>query len=309
MIIANMIISDRDEPYLPWVLLSIEEIADFLIVNDNSGKKGNPNLEIIKQSSFYKKSKVHIVRTVFNGFGEARTICLNETARLGELYGWTGEWILNMDSDEVHLPYLQRIKRFVLPKVPKSVGYLEGYYFQMVMSYDYVYSIERRHNMLFRFIKGMRWEGEVHEQLKGGKGKRVPLPYIYFHYGYVRDVTVLREKLTWYEQLAGNIKNVRLLDERKDSFLDWQAKSLFPLTIPHPECIRGFIRQEKVRRGQDFRRMEDLMRIEQRNIFRKLAAIKRQFLFEALHTVRKGEMFARELIWSLLEILVRARLR
>lgn len=299
MIVANLIVSDKDEPFLPCALASIEDVADYLVINENSGNEGNPNLEVIEKCALSRQSKIRLVRTTFNGFGNARNICLKETSELASTKGWSNVFILNIDSDEVHTTCLSEIKNALLPKVPDGVDCLDGYYYQFVMSYDYLYSIERRHNMLFRLQEGLFWEGEVHEKLQGCAGDKIPIPYLYFHYGYMREIPTLREKLIMYEKMCRNEKNVRLLEEEKhDTFLDWQARFFFPFRRSHPECMGELIKRERMRRAGDFERMEAVMRREHKNLMKMLASRKRELVFYALQSLRKAQMMVRECLWT-----------
>lgn len=182
---ANAIFGDRPEPFFSSCLASVETAIDFLVANDNSANPDNPNLKVLQESRLYREGKAAIIRTDLSrmsGFDEARNLCLQET---GKRFDRKEVWVLYLDCDEVHADGLRELTREFLPRLPWRSAVVDGYFYQFLQSFDYYYSLDRRHNLLFRYHPGLYWEKPIHSELRGIRGGRVPTGYVYFHYGYL----------------------------------------------------------------------------------------------------------------------------
>ena len=199
-VVANTIMGDRPEPFLPYCLESIHDAVDYLVLNDNSGNSNNPNLKYIKDSWIWKEGRVKLLPGLLSelgGFHGARNICLDETNKLG-LNG--DVWVLYLDCDEVHPESLTVLTRRILPVVSDNIGVVEGYFFQFLQSFKYYGSIDHRHNLLFRYNPAIRWIEPIHSKLVNIKGERFVTPYVYFHYGYVYSPENLYRRFELYHE-------------------------------------------------------------------------------------------------------------
>ncbi|HEY3674740.1 MAG TPA: hypothetical protein VGK84_01980 [Candidatus Tumulicola sp.] len=194
LVAAHLILGPREEPFLAALLTSIENVADVLIVNDNGGGASDPGGALGK-SAFARRGALIVERRSFEGFATARNACLQIHAR-----ECSAPWVAFVDADEVHGAAAARIVQH-LPNVPGGIGFVDGYTWHFFQSFDYYTSIERR-MAFFRFDRAARWNGDVHERLGGVPGQRVPLPYVYGHYGHALAPRRHAEKGRHYSSLG-----------------------------------------------------------------------------------------------------------
>jgi Glycosyl transferase family 2 len=191
---AHLILGPRDEPFLPAMLESIASVASLLIVNDNSPEP-SPHASVLRGSPFGLQGRVLVDRSPFSGFAAARNRCLRLHAQ-----AQAGGWVAFIDADEVHGSLVARIAAH-LGGIPAAYDFVDAYTWHFFQSFDYYTSIERR-MMFFRFDSSLRWEGSVHEQLLGLRGKRIALPYVYAHYGHTLQPRRHAEKGRHYSSLG-----------------------------------------------------------------------------------------------------------
>jgi hypothetical protein len=191
---AHLILGAREEPFLAAMLDSIASAANLLIVNDN-GPEPSAHTTILNASRFGREGRIAIDRTPFSGFAAARNVCLRMHERVGG-----GQWVAFIDADEVHGPPVERIAKN-LARLPPEYDFVDAYTWHFFASFDYYTSIERR-MAFFRFVPGARWEGKVHEQLAGIRGRRLALPYVYGHYGHTLQPRRHAEKGRHYSSLG-----------------------------------------------------------------------------------------------------------
>jgi hypothetical protein len=197
VIAAMMLIGEREEPFLGACLENLAPAIDWLVVNDNSVSPQR-NREVVRGSTLGRTGRVHVVPSAFLGFGPCRMLCVHALrARVDERW-----WILKVDSDEVHHEGLRVLTREVLPCLPSGIGIVDGYVFQLCPSPRYCLSVDRRHDLLFRFSPDVQCVGHVHERLVNLRGRRVAVPYRYFHYGYVASLEQVRQKWQQYGELG-----------------------------------------------------------------------------------------------------------
>ncbi len=175
--IAHLIVGSRDEPFLAAMLESVSGAVDALVVNDNSDGI-SPHDETLRASWFGRTDRLFVDRAPFTDFSAARNRCLDLHAQIGG-----APWAAFVDADEVHGEAFGRIARN-LDAVPAEFDFVDGYTWHFFQSFDLYTAIERR-MAFFRVRPGVRWEGAVHEQLRGLDGRRLALPYVYAHYGHV----------------------------------------------------------------------------------------------------------------------------
>ena len=65
-------------------------------------------------------------------------------------------WVIFVDCDEVHYPSLARVTRDLLPGLPEDIGIVDGYCYQIYLSPRLLLSLDRRHNLMFRFRPEIR---------------------------------------------------------------------------------------------------------------------------------------------------------
>ncbi|HEY9180426.1 MAG TPA: hypothetical protein VIO32_06880, partial [Candidatus Baltobacteraceae bacterium] len=191
---AHLILGPREEPFLGAMLESIRGAADVMLVNDNSPEP-SPHTRTLQESAFARDGTLVVDRTPFTDFAAARNVCV----RLHEQHG-ACEWMLFVDADEVHGPQLNVVATN-LDGVSPKVDFVDGYTWHFFQSFDWYRSIERA-KMFIRATPGFHWEGAVHEKLHGPSGKRIALPYVFAHYGWVLPIERQAQKERQYAELG-----------------------------------------------------------------------------------------------------------
>jgi hypothetical protein len=266
---AHVILGPREEPFLSAMLESIAGIASLAIVNDN-GPDPSPHAAALAASHFGRTDRLVVDRTHFSGFAAARNVCMRLHAQCSD-----ARWIAFIDADEVHGPGARTIAQR-LDRVPAEYDFVDGYTWHFFGSFSYYTSIERR-MMFFRYGRQVRWEGAVHEQLRGLNGKRTALPYIYAHYGHTLEPRRHAEKGRHYSSLGapGNV----LREEELDAFdvVRYFAPvypRLLPFTSSHPPFVRSTLERLKpsLQRHHELTRhvvRRQPVAVKLRNLFRK----------------------------------------
>jgi Glycosyl transferase family 2 len=205
-IAAHVILGPREEPFLGAMLDSIADVVAIAIVNDNAPDP-SPHAATLAESRLGKAKRLIIDRTPFTGFAAARNVCMRLHAERS-----VARWVAFIDADEVHGAGVRGIADR-LDRVPRDYDFVDGYTWHFFGSFDYYTSIERR-MMFFRFAPNLRWEGAVHEQLRGLSGKRIAVPYVYAHYGHTLEPRRHAEKGRHYSSLGapGNVLRKEELD-------------------------------------------------------------------------------------------------
>jgi len=250
-IAAVMIVGAPRERFLAACLESIRDAIDLLVVNDNSGEPRSANLETIERSGLAAAGRIHVIRSGFRGFGSCRELCLDYLRE----HAPPGTWVLFVDCDEVHGPAIVPLVRRLLPALPGPVGVVDGYFYQFFQSPRYYLSVDRRHNLLFRFSRDVHWVGDVHEKLVGLRGTRVVVPYRYFHYGYLTPPDEVGRKWALYGSLgdhasgseAGDLpaslrRNAGDVRQFKDEHPDAASGALADVSRENRESIEAFER-------------------------------------------------------------------
>lgn len=270
---AHLIVGAREEPFLGALCASLQGVCETLIVNDNAPDP-SPHTAVLAQTAFARSGRLVVDRTPFADFASARNICLRLHAEHG-----AGDWIAFVDADEVHGPQAARIAKN-LHAVPEGVDFADGYTLHFFASFDWYMSIERR-MAFFRFAPHVRWEGAVHEQLRGLNGTRVPLPYLYAHYGWVIPAHLHAQKGRQYLGLGAP---GRVVDEdeietlRAEEYFEYEHRWQTALRFhgEHPPAARETIARIRAQRAQEFARIDEVIRSRQpaavrlRNAFARL---------------------------------------
>jgi hypothetical protein len=260
-----------------------------LIVNDN-GPGPSPHAAILDESAFGRERRIAVDRTPFDGFANARNVCLAIHKERN-----AGDWVMFVDADEVHGETIDTIARN-LGSVPGEYDFVDGYTWHFFQSFEYYTSIERR-MMFFRYRPQLRWEGAVHEHLIGDDGKRIALPYVYGHYGHTLQPRRHAEKGRHYSSLgaAGNVLREDELDDFDvEKYFDPVWPRLLRFRGQHPAAARAALEAL----GPDLRAFHDLTR---RIAGRQPAAVKarnavRQLNYELRWRGRKMSPLARLLL-------------
>jgi len=175
---AHLIVGEREEPFLPALLRSLDGVADLLLVNDNAPEPGGPNAQTLAASAFAQRGALIVDRAPFVNFADAR----NRVLALHRAHA-PGAWAAFVDADDVHRPVAKCIARN-LPSLGDEIALVDGYTRHYLQSFRWVIGVDRR-LAFFRVTDGVRWEGDVHERLTGYTGRALVLPYVYDHYGWV----------------------------------------------------------------------------------------------------------------------------
>lgn len=241
---ANVIVGDRYEPFLPYCLKSVEKALDVIIINDNSNNPQNPNLVNIKESALYKEGRLYLLFSDFKklgGFHGARNLCLNKTEELIQEGTLSREnlWILYLDCDEVHPPTFYSFVKNYVEKAPEHIGIIDGYMYQFILTFRYYTTLERRHNLFFRYHPKIRWERPVHETLINLQGERAASGYSYFHYGYLLPQEDLMNRWKLYEEYGGLDFDLKKVKENK--MLQEKSPLCIPFKGEHPSFLKDFI--------------------------------------------------------------------
>src|SRR5581483_890521 len=246
-IAAHVILGSKPEPFLAPLLTSLEGVVDTVIINDNSPEP-SPHTHTLNASAFSQHGTLTIDRTPFTDFATARNICLKIHREQN-----AAEWIAFVAADEVHGETVKTIAKNIA-KVPVGIDFVDGYTWHFFQSPDLYTSIERR-MMFFRALPDVRWEGRVHEQLRGFSGKRLPLPYVYGHYGHVLSSRRHAEKGRLYSSLgqSGDVVAEDRLDVIDPSEY---FRSVWPRLLrfhgTHPIAVQSLLERFRIELGEQF---------------------------------------------------------
>lgn len=225
-----MILGGRREPFLAPCLASLEGAVDMLVVDVNGDCP--QNVLDLEESALFKSGRLRHEARPFAGFAAARNHTL-ELLPPGE------GWILKVDADEVHDPGgLALVTRRILPALPPSVGILDAYTLQFMQSFRYITGVDRRHDLLCRRTPELAFAGDVHEQTLGLRGRRLAAPYVYGHFGYVRDPGEVLDKWRHYAALGDGSYDAEELGRAVgEGYLDEQAALCRSWRGRHPEVL------------------------------------------------------------------------
>jgi hypothetical protein len=252
------------------MLESIADSATLLIVNDNAPDP-SPHAGTLLESRFGQERRLIVDRTEFSGFAAARNVCL----RLHREHD-AGAWVMFVDADEAHGEGVRRIAGR-LDRVPARYDFVDGYTWHFFGSFDYYTSIERR-MMFFRYTLALRWEGAVHEQLRGLSGERIALPYVYAHYGHTLEPRRHAEKGRQYSALGapGNV----LREEQLDTFdVAQYFRPVYPRLLrfsgTHPPAAQETLRRLRAELSSHHRLTAEIANarpaaVKMKNVLRKL---------------------------------------
>ena len=241
---AIMLVGASPEPFLSISLECLADAVDCLVINDNSNVSSHQNLQEIYRSKLYREGKIQLVFSEFLGFGACRNLCMDRLRELNIDENW---WVMIVDSDEVHPPEkIVPLTRFILPELEQETGIVDGYFYDFFQSPSYYQAFNHRHNMLFRYRKDIHWLQAVHEQLLNLDGKRLVLPYCFFHYGYMKQMDAIREKWRLYGRLGDSISGSQA--EQMDSTIEKVAQECWRFYGQHPDSVIKNLQNGNVQR-------------------------------------------------------------
>jgi hypothetical protein len=251
---AHLILGPREEPFLAALLESLRGACESVLVNDNAPEP-SPHAQTLADSAFARQGNLVVDRTPFTDFASARNVCI----RLHREHD-AGEWMLFVDADEVHGPQLARIAKN-LSQVPAEFDFVDAYTWHFFQSFDWYRSIERAKTFI-RMTPDASWEGAVHEKLRGPAGKRIALPYVFAHYGWVLPIERQAQKERLYAALGrpGAMLPQHELDapQLERSFAhEWQTVLRFRCV--HPPAAAAIIAQLRRDLAPQFAAVDDIV--------------------------------------------------
>lgn len=180
MKLSLSMIVKNEERFLPGCLDSVSGLVDEIVIVDTGSTDSTRRIA----ESFGAK--------IFNfewcdDFSAARNISLRHT---------TGDWILYLDADErIDRSYHDEIRRLISSK--KADAYLLNLKSKIGLREDAQYHLVS-YPRLFRKLKGVKFIGEVHEQVTSSlaaiHARIVQTDVIIDHLGYAQDDDVILEK-------------------------------------------------------------------------------------------------------------------
>lgn len=221
-------------------LATLDGALDLLAVDLNGDCP--ENLRDLEESALFRRGALILEARPFTNFAEARNHTL-------EMLPPGPGWVMKVDADEVHYPEgLALVTRGILPALPGSVGILDAYQAQFMQSFRYLEAVERRHDLFLRRTPELAYAGGVHEQVQGVRGRRLAAPYVYGHYGYVRDPGEVLDKWKHYAALGDPTYDPEELGRAvAEGYLDEQASRCHLYRGEHPRALEGL--REQMERG------------------------------------------------------------
>jgi len=131
---------------------------------------------------------------------------------------------------------------------------VDGWFYQFYQSPRYYLSIDRRHNLLFRFHPGVRWEGAVHERVVNLRGRRLAMPYRYFHYGYVATADHVRGRWDQYGTLGDAVSGGQA--SRVEEIFASDARRARRYAGRHPAPVRPLLDAYEHAHGEAIQRFD-----------------------------------------------------
>lgn len=264
-----------------------------LLVNDNSPDP-SPHTAVLAQSALGRAGRLIVDRTPFTDFASARNVCLD----LHRKYD-AGDWIVAVDADDVHAPAVETIARN-LRTVPEPIDFVDGYIRHFFQSFDWYMSIDR-HRSFFRYRPQLKWERSVHEQLAGLTGKRLALPYVYSHYGWVVPAQLHADKLLQYMRLGApdETQESALRRVRPNSYVAFAKRwsTAIRFTGAHPQAAQATIDRIRAQRGPEFAQVNALIH-EYQPLPTRLRNAAMRWNFEMRWRGRVVNPLARRLLWA-----------
>lgn len=260
VIACALCIGSSPEPYLEATLLSIADVVDLLVVNDNGDLAPNPNLSTLEASPFGRSGRLHRVKTKFVDFATMRNDAFAALAVVAK-----PDWVLWLDADEVHGSEIASLARGLLPRLGNDYGSVDGYTNHFIGSFSWISDVARR-LCAYRFDPGLRWHNAVHEKLEGLRGKPLILPYRYAHYGNVMPAALSVAKHRRYLELGSAVAYdlAKMQEPSLEAVYAGRGRYARRFRGEHPTAARALIAQLEREWAADFAAVDRLFRREQR---------------------------------------------
>ncbi|GAC1407840.1 MAG: hypothetical protein NVSMB64_15210 [Candidatus Velthaea sp.] len=130
MVAAHLIVGEREEPFLPALLSSLEPFADILLVNDNAESDGGMNARVLAGSTFAARDRLVVDRAPFRNFADARNRVLDLHRRHAPQ-----AWAAFVDAYDVHGPLAVVVARN-LAQLPAHVSRVDAYTRHFMQSFQ-----------------------------------------------------------------------------------------------------------------------------------------------------------------------------
>lgn len=239
---ANMIIWEKPEPFLIYVLRSIRWVDELIIVDTARGE--NENLKKIFGEQYNPESDITSGVIVLDDrelkfkivsyfkhkekfdFASARNLAKEHSSK---------DWCWKVDADEVYYESFEKTLKEKL-KGGLDAYEVEFYHFMLdVFNYQYIQSTE----VLFRNIDRIKWVGKVHEKLKGIESRK-KLKDRFCHFGYAKPQEETFERWQRYVDLEG--KSDWYKGQDPSHILDDRAGVCKPFTGQYPSVMQDYIK-------------------------------------------------------------------
>lgn len=196
----------NEETLISKCLNSVSGIVDEMIIVDTGSTD-----DTVKKCKSAGATVLH--KDWENNFAAARNYGLEHAK---------GDWILWLDADEEVAKEDTHKLRSVLTETREHIAGIQliNYYGSYPIHSDHAYLIN--HHRLFRNHMGFRFHNRIHEQLNvkevlGNVDHLVTLPVKVYHYGYMDDITIKKNKHKRNIEILEKMKQ----EERTDPWVDY----------------------------------------------------------------------------------------
>jgi len=226
---VHLIFGSNPEPFLEAALRSVEWADYFCCINTAPDDGVAQRNEMIVRNTV-PRDKLRLARIWMNPFNFSRA--RNECLKLAD----TGDYVLILDSDDVHYPEFEQIARGA---VESGYDMITAHFWHLI-GYKDLWGQEPHREILFTKTEETRFTKEVHEGLEHPRREPHLLPdYHYVHYGYIKPNREIFKRWVLYSELEGDPNHYagRNPDDALAGWLD----NTNPFWREHPPAVCGVL--------------------------------------------------------------------